>query len=122
MFSIDLVVKTADDPDTVHKVTVGDADIVRFEQHFGLGILEVLGPDTPPTRTEHLAFLAWSALSRRDRRVDKPDECRWGATFDDFVTEHLGDVDYPIDPTTKDGAAPLGDPTGDTAGPPAPAA
>jgi hypothetical protein len=56
---IDLEITTAEG---TKKVTVGPADLIRFERKYDVGVTQF---DAGTLRFEWLAFLAWSVLKRQ---------------------------------------------------------
>jgi hypothetical protein len=57
---IDLQVRTTAQ-DAPRVITIGPADIIRFERKYGVGVTQFSGDGM---RFEWLAYLAWTALKR----------------------------------------------------------
>ena len=86
---IDLSVKTTGQD--ARAVTIGPADIIRFERQYGVGVTQFSGEGM---RYEWLAYLAWTALKRE--KATTLDFDPWLDTIEELM---------PVEPGNDNGAA-----------------
>jgi hypothetical protein len=80
---------------TVHEIRVLPLDIVRMERHYGVGLAKLA--NNGDMLTEHVMFMAWSALTRLGI---------WSGDLESFIEQVAEIPDPPAGPDPSTPTAP----------------